>query len=850
MIGKTVSHYRITEKLGEGGMGMIYRAFDTKLNREVAHKFLPPGLAAEDTDRERFLREARAAAALNHPNVCVIHEIDDSSEHPFIAMELIEGITLRKLLREGPLETETVIDYALQIAEALSAAHQKGIVHRDIKSENIMVTSSGQVKVTDFGLAKIRGAAGITRSSSTLGTIAYMPPEHLKGEQVDARADIFSFGVLLYEMLAGRLPFSGEYDSAMIYSILNEEPEPVQKYRPGISSEMLHLLGRALEKDPGQRYQSAADMIIDLKRMKRDTGRVSRTSLGSGYREASGRTGTGRKRKTVLYVSAAIVLIAAVAVWFLAFRESGAGYVENRVVAVPLENKTGDQSMDLLGEMAAEMLANSMSQVQYIETVPFISVKDAYSDQENPPSPLSIAARQRAGVLITGSYYLQEGELIFRTSIMDAARGKLIQGMPPVTGSPEKPQGAVEDLCDRILGALTIKFGARVPTVYTNIPSFEAYKEFTVGIQFFGSDYDKARSHFYKALEMDSTFHTVLMYVSTSYSNQGLWAKADSIYQILNRHRDTMGEFDLLMLNWGMASVSGNYSRQIKVLKQAEAVAPENKTIKYLIGLAARDNNLPGLTVDTYEKFELEQLTGHIHVDWWLSVYIQALYMLGEYDKALDKVRLRKSEFPDSPLNLVFEAVLRAAQGETEEVEILVNESFQLSEAAPRPVFIYAAMALRRYGYMDEADKVCQRALEWLRSRPEGDYRYSLARILYLDGQWVEADSLFKELHRESPDNIDYLGYTGAAAARMGRLEKARPVIEELYNRDEPYMFGEHLHWCARIYSILGEKKRAVDMLREAHGRGYAYGMEELLIIDFESLRDYRPYIELMRPKG
>ena len=830
-------------------MGVVYRAHDTKLNREVALKFLPPGLAAEDTDRERFLREARAAAALNHPNVCVIYEIDDSSEHPFIAMELIEGITLRKLLREGPLETETVIDYALQIAEALNAAHQKGIVHRDIKSENIMVTASGQIKVTDFGLAKILGAAGITRSSSTLGTIAYMPPEHLKGEQVDARADIFSFGVLLYEMMAGRLPFSGEYESAMVYSILNEEPEPVQKYRPGISSEMLHLLGRALEKNPGQRYQSATDMVIDLKRMKRDTGSVPRTGTDSGYQEQARYGGSWRGKKSIVYLVAAAVLAAA-AIWFFLLRESGPGYVENRVVAVPLENKTGDESLDVLGEMTADIISSSMSQVRHIETVPFISMMNAYSNKEEPPSPLSIAEKKRAGVLITGSYYLQDGDLIFRASILDAERQKPIQDISAVKGSPDKPQEAVEELCDRILGALAVNFTFEIPAMHAYVPSFEAYKEFTVGIQFFGSDYDRARSHFYKALEIDSTFHTVLMYVATSYSNQGRWAKADSIYKIVGRHRETMGEFDLLMLNWGMATVSGNYARQIKVLNQAEAVAPENKTIKYLIGLAARKNNQPGLTVDTYKEFELEQLTGSVQVDWWLTVYIEALYMLGEHDKALDKVRLRKREFPDSPLNLVFEAALRAAMGETEEVESIVNESFQLSESAPRPVFIYAAMALRRYGYLDEADEVCQRALAWLRSRTDGDYRYSTARILYLDGQWAEAGSLFEELHQEKPDDIEYLGYSGAAAARMGRVELARRVIDRLYNRKEPYMFGEHLHWCARIYSILEEKKRAVDMLREAYGRGYEYGMDELLIIDFESLKDYRPYIDLMRPKG
>jgi len=830
-------------------MGVVYRAHDTRLHREVALKFLPPGLAAEDTDRERFLREARAAAALNHPNVCIIHEIDDSSEHPFIAMELIEGVTLRKLLREGPLETETVIDYALQIAEALSAAHQKGIVHRDIKSENIMVTGSGQIKVTDFGLAKIRGAAGITKSSSTLGTIAYMPPEHLKGEQVDARADIFSFGVLLYEMLAGRLPFTGEYDSAMIYSILNDQPEPAQKFRPGISSEMLHLLGRALEKEPEQRYQSAADMIIDLERMKRDTGSVSRAGRDSGYQKKAGYGGSWRGKKSMVYIIAGVVL-ALVAVSILLIRESGPGYVENRVVAVPLENKTGDQSLDLIGEMAADVISSSMSQVRNIETVPFISVMDAYSNKEEPPSPLSIAEKKRAGVLITGSYYLQDGELIFRVSILDAEREKPIQDISAVKSSPGKPQEAVEELCERILGALAVNFTSEIPSVHAYVPSFEAYKEFKVGIQFFGDDYDKARSHFYKALEIDSTFHTVLMYVATSYSNQGRWAKADSIYKIVSRHRETMEEFDLLLLNWGMASVSGNYARQIKVLKQAEAVAPENKTIKYLIGLAGRDNNQPGLTVDTYKEFELEQLSGNIRVDWWLSVYIEALYMLGEYDKALDKVRLRKREFPDSPFNLVFEAVIRAARGEIEEVDNIIDQSFRLSGTAPKWVFIYAAEALRIHGYDDAVDQVCQRALQWYRYRTTGDYRYYMARILYLDGQWAEAGSIFEELHQEKPDDIEYLGFFGAAAARMGRVEKARRVIDRLYDRKEPYVFGEHLHWCARIYSILGEKKRAVDMLREAFGRGYPYGMNELLIIDFAFLKDYQPYIELMRPEG
>ncbi|MFO7915641.1 MAG: serine/threonine-protein kinase [Candidatus Krumholzibacteriales bacterium] len=849
MIGKTVSHYKITEKLGEGGMGVVYRAHDIKLNREVALKFLPPGLAAGDTDRERFLREARAAAALNHPNVCVIYEIDDRGEHPFIAMELIEGTTLRELLREGPLETETVMDYSLQIAGALNAAHQKGIVHRDIKSENIMVTSSGRIKVTDFGLAKILGAVRITRSSSTLGTIAYMPPEHLTGEEVDARADIFSFGVLLYEMLTGRLPFSGEYDSAMIYSILNEEPEPVQKYRTGISSEMLHLLGRALEKDPGQRYQSAADMMIDLKRMKRDTGSVSRAGTDSGYQEKSHYGGTWRRKKGIVYIIAAIVLAAA-AISFFMLRGSGPGYIENRVVAVPLENRTGDESLDILGEMAADMMASSMSQVRYIETVPHVSVIEGYSNRENHPSPLAIAARHRAGVLITGAYYLQEGELIFRSSIMDAAGEKLIQGLAPVTGSPENPQDAVEVLCNRILGVLAVEFGSGMPTVHVYVPSFDAYKEFMIGVESFGKDYDKARKHFFRALEMDSAFHAVNLWVATSYANQGRWAEADSIFQILNGQREKLKEWERLILDWGMANVSGNILKELKILKQAEALAPENVNNKYLIGLAARDQNQPRLTVSTFEKVNFHEVKKHARVTWWLEVLLSAHYMLGDYEEAMEVLELRKSEYPDLVSNLEFEAVLRAVRGEIEEVKRVIDESFQLSESAPEMVLIAAASALRVHGYDDAADQVCERALKWLRSRTAGDYRYSMARILYLDGHWEEADRFFEELRREYPDDINYLGYAGAAAARVGKVDEARRVIDQLYNRKERYMFGANLHWCARIYSILGEKRRAVDLLREAYGRGYGYGMDELLIIDFEPLRDYQPYIELIRPKG
>jgi Tol biopolymer transport system component/predicted Ser/Thr protein kinase len=280
VIGSTISHYKILEKLGEGGMGVVYRAHDNKLARDVALKFLPHHLTAHEAEQARFLHEARAASALNHPNVCVIHDIQEHEGQQFIIMEYVDGKTLRQLV---PIQkTQNAIEYAIQIGDALHEAHSKGIVHRDIKTDNIMINSKNQLKVMDFGLAKLKGSMKLTKTSSTVGTLAYMAPEQIQGGEVDARSDIFSFGVVLYEMLTGHTPFRGEHEAAMVYSIVNEEPTPLQKYLPEASSELVHILNRALEKDPADRYQSVAETVIDLRRLKKETSRVYRTQNTEG----------------------------------------------------------------------------------------------------------------------------------------------------------------------------------------------------------------------------------------------------------------------------------------------------------------------------------------------------------------------------------------------------------------------------------------------------------------------------------------------------------------------------------------------------------------------------------------
>ncbi len=288
MIGQTISHYKILEKLGEGGMGIVYKAHDTSLDRDVALKFLPHDLTTSDEERTRFIHEAKAASALDHPNICTIYEVAETPDgRLFIAMGYYEGESLTKKIQKGRLKVEEAVGIAIQVAEGLQAAHNRGIVHRDIKSGNIIATNEGQVKILDFGLAHKSGLSRLTRTGTTVGTAPYMSPEQAKGERVDHRSDLWSLGIVLYEMVTGRLPFRGEHEAAILYSVVNEEPLPLEVSLPDASPDLIHFIRRALEKDAAERYQSAADMLIDLRRLKKETSRtgfqpVRRTSWRAG----------------------------------------------------------------------------------------------------------------------------------------------------------------------------------------------------------------------------------------------------------------------------------------------------------------------------------------------------------------------------------------------------------------------------------------------------------------------------------------------------------------------------------------------------------------------------------------
>ncbi len=365
MIGKTISHYTILEKLGEGGMGVVYKARDTKLDRTVALKFLSPQTLGNKEDKTRFVREAKSAAALNHPNICTVHEIDEVEGQTFIAIELVEGVSLKDRMASAPLSLHEALDVAGQIGEGLQAAHAKGIVHRDIKPANIMISADGRVKIMDFGLAKSHLHTTLTKEAATLGTVAYMSPEQARGDSVDPRTDIWSLGVVLYEMMTGLRPFRGDYDQAVVYSILNEEPVPISSLRDDVPESIDAWIRKAIAKNADVRYPTIERMLADAP--------AARSPSTPSHTDRAHAPPPPRKRKR-LYLYAGIsalllILLAWQSGWFTR-RPTGI----DSVAVLPLENLSGDPDQEYFADGMTEALITELSRIKALRVISRTSV--------------------------------------------------------------------------------------------------------------------------------------------------------------------------------------------------------------------------------------------------------------------------------------------------------------------------------------------------------------------------------------------------------------------------------------------------------------------------------------------
>ena len=782
-------------------MGVVYKAEDTTLDRSVVLKFLPEQLLRDEEAKRRFVREAKAASALNHPNISTIYEIGEEAGQSFISMEYVDGKSIKELLNQKTLAPDEILEIAMQVCQGLISAHDKGIVHRDIKSGNIMVTTRGQAKIMDFGLAKLSGQTTITKTDTTMGTVAYMSPEQARGETLDHRTDIWSLGVVLYEMLTGGLPFKSTYDQAVIYSIINEDPMPVTESNQEVPESLNTIVKRALEKDPARRYQSIDQMLQDLQAVR------------NGF-AVSGKRVTERKRRRIVFISVVALLAVIVAVVLTQHKEEPIPR-KIPVGVMFFDNQTGEARYDYLRKVLADLLITDLSQSRYLQVMTFPRMFDLLKSlgQEgveviDAAVGFELCKLGGANVMVLGSLMKSGDTFALNTQVLDVNTKELIAPPYRVKGEGEGSilGSLVDELTDKIKKGLEISAREieleRKDIRKLTTTSLEAYRYYFAGREAAFAMYSqKAIENFEKAVALDSAFLEARNALARQYYITGEKEKALGVIEKAKSSSKRLPEEELIELLALEAYLRHDWDQAITYYKKLTSIYPENigahgdlGTIYYQKKMMCDEG------IAEFEKILELDPQGITHYSTFAyNLLGWAYFRKGELGKADGAFKKYVELLPNQayPLNVLGEFHLIV--GNYDQAIEDLSRSVEIDPNYPMTFAILGDAYLARGIYKQGANSYDKYLALSISEVEKANAHFSLGRLYYLKGDYEKAIGECREALKLDPDLAGahwILGLTFVARGMFSQAISEASIIKESVEKtkdDELKAYYHHL---------------------------------------------------------